>query len=136
MFEDISTSIRDIRDSIESVVTDEVTRSGVDVSARARVESALDDIARLARNEAKRGRKDVDKAAEEVLADTRRVATRCVKDVDSVIREVMAEFARRDLTDLDDEALAARTFGLWRLRSRKLWKDLPRSSTLFARSWR
>ena len=106
VFEDISTSIRDIRDSIESVVTDEVTRSGVDVSARARVESALDDIARLARNEAKRGRKDVDKAAEEVLADTRRVATRCVRDVDSVIREVMAEFARRDLTDLDDEALA------------------------------
>ena len=107
VFEDISGSIRDIRDSIDSVVTDEVTKSGVDVSVRARVESALDDMARLARKETRRGRKDVDKAAEEVLADTRRVATRCVRDVDSAIREVMAEFARRDLTNLDDEALAA-----------------------------
>ena len=106
VFADISTSIRDIRDSIESVVTDEVTKSGVEVSARARVESALDHMARLARNEARHGRKDVDQAAQEVLADTRGVATRCVRDVDSAIREVMAEFARRDFSDLDDEALA------------------------------
>ena len=48
VFQDISTSIRDIRDSIESVVTDEVAKSGVDVSARARVESALNEVARLA----------------------------------------------------------------------------------------
>ena len=107
LFADISSSIRDIRDSIESVVTDEVTRSGVDVSARARVESALDDVGRLARKEARRGRKDVYEAAEEVSANARRMATRCVRDVDSAIRQVMADFARRNLTDLDDEALAA-----------------------------
>ena len=105
-FEDISTSVRDIRDSIESVVTDEVAKSGVDVSARARVESALNEVARLAGNEAKRGKRDVEKAVKEVRADTRREAARCVRDVDSAISTAMAEFARRNLTDLDGEALA------------------------------
>lgn len=105
VFEDISTSIGDIRDSIESVVTDEVTKSGVDVSARERVESALDDLVQLANKETRRRRKDVYEAVEKVSANTRGIASRCVKDVDSAIRQVMAEFARRDLTDLDDKAL-------------------------------
>ena len=107
VFEDISSSIRDIRNSIESVVTEEVTRAGVDVSARARVESALDDIARLAKKEAKAGRKGVEEVAEGIRSGAREVAGQCVRDVDLTIRTVMADFSRRDFTDLDDEGLAA-----------------------------
>ena len=107
LFGDISASIREIRDSVEGVVSDEVTKSGVDVTARTRVESALDDAARLARKDVRRGRKDVYEAADEISANTRRLATRCVTDVDSAIRQVMAGFAQRNLTDMDDKALAA-----------------------------
>ena len=56
-FEDIQTNIRDIRDSIGSVITEEVTRAGVDVSARSRVESALNEVARVARSEVRKRRR-------------------------------------------------------------------------------
>lgn len=106
-FEDLQSSITDIRDSIESVVTKEITEAGVDVTARERMEAALQDVADLARRETKAARGDVEEATEDVSHRTRIVASQCVRDVEATIREVMAEFGRRDLTDLDDQHLIA-----------------------------
>ena len=106
-FEDLLGSIRDIRDSIESVVTMEVTKAGVDVSARERMESALEEIAQSARRETKAGREGVGKAAEEIWTGTRTIAGQCVREVESTIRAVMADFARRDLMGFDDQRLIA-----------------------------
>ena len=106
-FENLAVNIRDIRDTIESVVTKEVTKAGVDVSARERMESTLNELGQSARRETKAGRKDVEEAAQEILTGTRTVAGQCVRDVESMIRAAMADFARRDLTNMDDQQLIA-----------------------------
>ncbi|MCY3942430.1 MAG: ATP-binding protein [Gemmatimonadetes bacterium] len=105
IFENLVVNIRDMRDTIESVVTKEVTKAGVDVDARQRVESALNEVGRSAKRATKAGRKDVEQAADEILVGTRTIASQCVRDVESTIREAMAEFGRRDLTDMDDQQL-------------------------------
>ena len=105
--EDLVVSIRDIRDLIESVVTKEVTKAGVDVSARERMESALSETGHLARRETKAGRGEVDEAAKRIWEKTRGVTVQCVGDVEATIREAMADFGRRDLAGLDDERLIA-----------------------------
>ena len=104
-FEDLQSGITDIRDSIESVVTKEVTKAGVDVSARERMEAALNDVVHLARQETKAGRDDVEKAAKEIYTGALTVATECVRGVEATIRAVMADFGRRDLMGLDDQRL-------------------------------
>lgn len=105
VFENLVVNMRDMRDTIESVVTKEITRAGVDVSARQRMESALDEVGQSARRETKASRKDVEQAAQDILAGTRTIASECVLEVESTIREAMADFGRRDLTDMDDEQL-------------------------------
>ena len=107
VFEDMLSGIRDIRDSIESVVTEEVVRAGVDVSRRARVESALNDLARLARREVREMRKNVEELAEELQAGARGAAGQCAADVESAIRAAMADFNRTDFGGLDDEDIVA-----------------------------
>ena len=104
-FDDLVVNIRDIRDTIESVVTREVTKAGVDVSARERMEATLNEVGRSARRETKAGRKDVEKVAQEILTGTRMIAGQCVRNVESTIRAAMADFARRDLTAMDDRQL-------------------------------
>ena len=104
-YENLVDSIRDIRDSIESVVTKEVTKAGVDVSARERMESALSEISQLVRRETKAGRIEVDVAAKRIWENTCSVTAQCVRDVESTIRAAMADFGRRDLTGLDDRGL-------------------------------
>ena len=106
-FADLLVSIHDMRDSIDSVVTVEVTRAGVDVSARDRIASAIEDIGDVATREAKAGRRDVTKAAERIWTDSRKIASDCVQDVAATVNEVMAEFGRRDLSGLDDQRLIA-----------------------------
>jgi len=106
-FEDLVTNIRDIRDSIESVVTTEVTKAGVDVTARERMESALNEIAQLARKETKAGRDKVDEAANRIWKDVRSVTAECVRNVEVTIRNAMAEFSRHDLAGLDEQHLTA-----------------------------
>ena len=104
-FENLVLNIRDIRDTIESIVTKEVIKAGVDVDARERMESTLNEVAQSARRETKAGRKDVEETADNILAGTRTIAGRCVRDVESTIRATMADFARRDLADMDDQQL-------------------------------
>ena len=104
-FENLVVNIRDIRDTIESVVTKEVTKAGVDVSARERMESGLNEVGQSARRETKAARKDVEEAAQEILAGTRTIAGQCARDVESTFRATMADFARRDLTGMDDQQL-------------------------------
>ena len=106
-FENLALNIRDIRDTIESVVTKEVTKAGVDVSARERMESTLTEVAQAARQATKAGRKDVERTADEILTGTRTIAGQCVRDVESTTRAAMADFARRDLANMDDEELIA-----------------------------
>ncbi len=106
-FENLVDGIRDIRDSIESVVTKEVTKAGVDVSARERMESAFNEVRRLARRETKSGREEVDAAATSVSKEARTVAARCVRDVENAIRAAMADFGQRDLAGVDDQKLIA-----------------------------
>ena len=106
-FEHLVDSIRGIRDSIESVVTKEVGKAGVDVSARERMEAALSEIGQLARRETKAGRAEVDEAAKRIWENTRSVTGQCVREVVATIRTVMADFARHDLTGLDDQRLIA-----------------------------
>lgn len=106
-FEDLQSGIGDIRDSIESVVTNEVAKAGVDVSARARMEAALNDIAQVARRETRAARSDTEKSAEHIWRGARTVAAECVRDVEAAIRDVMAEFNRRSIVDLDDRRLTA-----------------------------
>ena len=105
VFENLVVNIRDIRDTIESVVTKEVTKAGVDVSARERMESTLNEAGQSARRETKAARKDVEEAAHEILAGTRTIAGQCSRDVESTFRATMADFARRDLTGMDDQQL-------------------------------
>ncbi len=105
VFEDLRSSIRDIRELIESVVTEEVSKAGVDVSARERMESALNEIGQSARREAKAGRKEVEKTAAEIWTDARAIAGQCVRDVESTFRAVLADFARRDIASLEDQRL-------------------------------
>ena len=104
-FDNLVVNLRDIRDTIESVVTKEVTKAGVDVSARERMEATLNEVGQSARRKTKAGRKDVEKVAQEILTDTQVIAGQCVRDVESTIRAAMADFARRDLTDMDDRQL-------------------------------
>ena len=104
-FEDLQSSIAGVRDSIESVVTREVANAGVDVSARARMEAALNDIADLARGETKAARRDVERVTEDISRRARTVATQCARDVEATIRDVMADFGRRDFAGLDDQQL-------------------------------
>ncbi len=105
LFEDLVANIRDIRDAIESVVTKEVTKAGVDVNARQRMEAALNEVGQSARRETKASRKDLETTAQDILADTQTIASQCVRDVESTIRTAMANFGRRDLTDMDDQQL-------------------------------
>ncbi len=105
VFENLVVSIRDIRDTIESVVTKEVTKAGVDVSARERMESGLNEVGQSARRETKAAGKDVVEAAQEILAGTRTIAGQCVQDIESTIRDAMADFGRRDLVGMDDQQL-------------------------------
>ena len=105
-FEGIQNGIRDIRDSIHGVVTDEVASAGVDVNARDRLESALDDAARRARRQAREGRKAVEEAVAETSSGAREVARQRVADVEDAIRTVLTEFSRIDSADLDDANLA------------------------------
>ena len=107
VFENIATSIRDIRDSIESVVTKEVTKAGVDVSTRERMETALSEISQLARRETKVGRIEVDVTAKRIWENTCSVTAQCVREVEATIRSAMADFGRLDLTGLDDQRLIA-----------------------------
>ena len=111
-FEHLVGSVRDIRDSIESVITKEVTKAGVDVSARERMESALTEIAQSARRDTKAGRRGVEKVAEEIWTGTQTIASQCVREVESTIRAVIADFARRDLQGMDDQRLIAERSGL------------------------
>ena len=104
-FEDLQDGIAGVRDSIESVVTKEVAKAGVDVSARARMEAALNDITNLARRETKAARGDVEKATQDISRGARAVATQCVRHVEATIRDVMADFSRRELAGLDDQQL-------------------------------
>ena len=104
-FENLVVNIRDIRDTIESVVTKEVTKAGVDVSARERMEATLNEVGQSARRETRAGRKDVEKVAQEILTGTQTIARHCVRDLESTIRAAMADFARRDLTDMNDRQL-------------------------------
>ena len=104
-FEDLIANLRDVRDSIESVVTKEVTRTGVDVSARERMELALSDIGKSARDKTKAQRKKAEKTAEEIQIRTRTVASECVQEVELAIRGVMSDFAQRDFAGLDDRQL-------------------------------
>lgn len=105
VYENLVVSVRDVRDTIESIVTKEVTKAGVDVSARDRMESTLKELGTTARRKTKDGRKDVDAAADEILTGTRAIAGQCVRDVESTIRATMADFARRDLVSMDDQRL-------------------------------
>ena len=106
-FQALSDGIRDIRDSIESVVTKEVTKAGVDVGARERMESVLNEVGRLARRETEASRRDVNARAKSISEDVRDLAARCVRDVEDAIRAGMADFGRRDLAGLDDQRLIA-----------------------------
>ena len=106
-FDNLVVSIQDIRDSIESIVTKEVAKAGIDVSARERMESALSEIGQLARREAKAGRDEVDEAAKRIWENARSVTARCVRDVEATIRVAMADFGRRDFTGLDDQRIIA-----------------------------
>ncbi len=106
VFENLVVSIRDIGDTIESVVTKEVTKAGVDVSARERMEAGLQEVGQPARRETKAAAKDVVEAAQEILAGTRTIARQCVQDVESTIRDAMADFGRRDLVGMDHQQLS------------------------------
>ena len=109
-FQSLVDGIRDIRDSIEGVVTREVAKAGIDVSARERMESALSEVGRLARRKTEASRRDVNARAKSISEDVRDLAARCVRDVEDAIRAGMADFGRRDLAGLDDQRLvAART---------------------------
>ena len=106
-FENLVVNIRDIRDTIESVVTSEVTKAGVDVSGRERMESTLNEVGQSARRETKAGRKDVEEAGQQILTGVRMIAGQCVRDVESTIRAAMADFARRDFANKNDQQLIA-----------------------------
>ncbi len=104
-FQNLVDGIRDLRTSIESVVTQEMTKAGVDISVRERLDSSLNELSRLARRETEAGRREVNARAKSISADVRSLAIQCVQDVEDAIRAGLADFDRRDLSDLDDQRL-------------------------------
>ena len=106
-FQNLGDSIRDLRTSIESVVTQEVTKAGLDISARERMDSALNELGRLARRETEAGRREVNARAKGISEDVRSLAIRCVQDVEDAIRAGLADFDRHDLAGLDEQRLAS-----------------------------
>ncbi len=106
-FENLQCNIGDIRDSIESVVTNEAKTAGVDVNVRTRMKAALEDIAQLARRQTKEVGGVIKIAAQNIGRDAREVVTECRRNVEDTFRDVIAEYARRDFSDLNDERLIA-----------------------------
>ena len=104
-FQNLVDGIRDLRTSIESVVTQEMSKAGVDISARERMDSALDELSRLARRETDAGRREVNARAKNISEEVRSLTIQCVQDVEDAIRAGLADFDRRDLSDLDEQRL-------------------------------
>ncbi len=106
-FANLRESSHNLRDMIESVVTQEVTDAGVSLSARKRIETALNEEGQSARREIRKLRKDVVKEAEDILVGVQAIGRQCVRDVESAIRATMANFARREFENIDDQQLIA-----------------------------
>ena len=101
--EDLLQNIDSVRNSIEKLVADEVAKAHLDLSARARLETALKEVVTLAINEARDEQQQILTEAERVSADAQEITTKCIRDVESTIRGVMTEFSRRDFAGLDDQ---------------------------------
>ncbi len=105
-FESLRGEIGNVRDTIESVITIEVDKIGIDVTVRERLESVLKDIAGKASKETRVQRQDIEGKAKDISDSTRKLARKCVQDIETTIRGVMMQFYQLDFSSLDEQQLA------------------------------
>ncbi len=104
-FESLREGIGKVRDIIESTITIEVDKIGIDVTARERLESVLEDIAGKARQEVRKQRQDIEEKVKIISDTTRTLIRECVQDIETTIRDVTTQFNQRDFSDLDEQQL-------------------------------
>lgn len=104
-FESLRGEIGNVRNAIESVITIEVDKIGIDVTVRERMESVLKDIAGKARRETRGQRRDIEGKVKIVADSTRRLMRECIQDLETSIRDVMTRFNQRDFSNLDEQQL-------------------------------
>ena len=108
-FSELSENVfRETRELIEGVVADEAAKARVEIDRRLRTETALDELAKQARQRTRKSGSSVRKEAEKVTTKVRRVATECISDVEEELRTVVSEFQRTDISTLTDEELVRR----------------------------
>ena len=104
-FESLRGEIGEVRDIIESTITIEADKIGIDVTARERLESVFEDIAGKARQETRGQRQDIERKVKIISNDTRKLIRECVQDIETTIRDVMTQFNQQDFSDLDEQQL-------------------------------
>lgn len=106
-FEKFRVEVGNVRDTIESTITEELDKIGVNVEVRERMESVLKDAARKARQKTKAERREIE-ARVAVISDTAQKLTReCVQNVETTIRDVMTQFSQRDFSGRDQQQFIA-----------------------------
>lgn len=104
-FEDLRREIDDARDTIESTITIELKKIGVDLTARERLESVLEDTAKKVRQETRGKRRDIERTVEKI-SDTIRILIReYVQDLETTVRDVTTQFNHRNFLDIDEQQL-------------------------------
>ena len=104
-YDNLVSTVRFIRGTIESIVTKEMIKLGGDVSAKSRMESALKDLGKTARRETRASLKAVEKATDAVQKGIQEIAGQCRQHMESAIRATMADFARRDIAGMNSQQL-------------------------------
>lgn len=106
-FEEFRVEVGNVRDTIESTITEELDKIGVNVEVRERMESVLKDAARKARQKTKAERREIE-ARVALISDTARKLTKeCVQNVETTIRNVMTQFSQRDFSGRDQQQFIA-----------------------------
>ena len=104
-FENLREEIGNVRDTIESAITTEVDKIGIDITVRERLESVLKDTAGKARRETRGQRQDIEGKVKIVSDSTRKLVRECVQDLETTIRDVMTQFNQRDFSNIDEQQL-------------------------------
>ncbi|MCY4171422.1 MAG: ATP-binding protein [Bacteroidetes bacterium] len=104
---DILSSIKDVQDSVDSIISREIADAGVHLTFRERTEAALNDVKNYGERQTGSQSKKIMGEANRILGEARGVTKKWREAIETTFREVMSEFARQDLQGLDDQNLYA-----------------------------
>ncbi|MDE2955443.1 MAG: ATP-binding protein [Bacteroidota bacterium] len=102
-FDNLRQGIRQANDTIDSVVADEMSKNGLDLDARDRLQKALENLGTLAKKSTWEKRHQILSETDRISADSTALAAMCVRDVDDSIRKVMTAFAQCNMAGWDQD---------------------------------